>query len=422
MEIGEKIAIGKPIMASTEKNNEERAKNVKCHNRKRRHGSMAKLVRIVGRMGKKRHKVKHKGSVCGVDKLEESGESEVRAANEELPEEKEVVTGIEQEQLVTVDSSERCNNRLQCSNKWINQAQEKAMNSDSNHRDGGDDNCSNHSDSSDDDDDESDNNSEVGNGDHGNDNEDSDDDDDNEDSDDDGDVLGSSAGSRSSCIIRVTLQCCTGYPLGFEIEGGSDTPLKYICIKSIVPNSPAFESGCFRKGDQLVMIGAACLIGVTFEEAQYILRRTREVVKVIAQRKVPLMRDTSLKCTSPRDGTPPKVVFPSIPVSPTDSPPKEGGSAKQGTSHIHTNSSEQGTPPCKQDACIRSSPTHMSKHGVNFRSSSNHLPGMRMEVEMRCDPGEFFGIVIIGGKDDPYLKNIHVRLHGRGTLSSYKGA
>lgn len=414
----ETIAIGKPIMPSAENDKEENAKNVQSHNRKRKQGSMTKLVKIIGRMGKKRHKDKHQESAC---ELEEKGEkNEDMEANDELPED-EVQTGIEEEQQITIDNSDR--HHYQCSNSWINQAQEKAIDRnrrESNHREGNHrgssgGNRSNHSDSDSSDNDkdnESDNDSEVGNGSNNKDSQDDGDDDDDED--DDSLELSSSAGSRSSCIIRVTLRCSTGYSLGFDIEGGSDTPLKYICIKSIVPNSPAFESGCFREGDQLVTIGTACLIGVTFNEAQHILSRAPKNVKVIAQRKLaPMQEDiraTLLKNgASYRQRTPPKVI--SLPIQVLtnlehDDPPKKDGSAKQDTSIIHTTPLKRNTPPFKQDP---SPPALISKHVVSFRSSSDHFPGMKMEVEMRCGPGEFFGIVIIGGKDDPYLKNIHVR-------------
>jgi hypothetical protein len=219
--------------------------------------------------------------------------------------------------------------------------------------------------------------------------------------------IGSSLGSsRSSCIIRVTLQGCVGYPLGFEVEGGSDTPLKYICIHSLLPNTPASECGCFTAGDQLVMIGEACLIGVTLKEAQYILKKAPETVHVVAQRKHPAALDIppaqgkatrkwkpesqtlDQYATYPDHLVPPPSTFPPyIEVTPT----------------AYT----EELPPAPEP--LPSLPSFTSHSRLSIGSSSYNLPGTKMAVEMRCGPGEIFGIVIIGGRDDPYLKNVHVR-------------
>jgi hypothetical protein len=74
-------------------------------------------------------------------------------------------------------------------------------------------------------------------------------------------------------------------PLGLIVEGGSDSALKYIFIKSIAFGSPAFNSGKFMKGDQLVMVGSECLIGLTLLQANKVLERAPAVVELVAQRK-----------------------------------------------------------------------------------------------------------------------------------------
>ena len=98
------------------------------------------------------------------------------------------------------------------------------------------------------------------------------------------------------------------------LEGGSDSPLKYIFIKSIAFGSPAFHSGLFARGDQLVMVGDDCLIGMSLLQAKRVLERALGVVEVVAQRKEPVKQsptltrkrrsgNTSSEVVPPRGGT-----------------------------------------------------------------------------------------------------------------------
>lgn len=152
-----------------------------------------------------------------------------------------------------------------------------------------------------------------------------------------------SVDSKEDQLIIVTLHgCpCSKSCLGFQIEGGSDTALKYICIQSLVLNSPSDKCGLFRKGDQLVMIGEECLIGVTLKEALEILRQAPASVEVIAQRK------------------------------------------GQGNAVSDPLRGKVGPSDCQ-------------------------LRGTKMAVELHCGPGETFGFSIIGGRNDPFLRHIHV--------------
>lgn len=143
----------------------------------------------------------------------------------------------------------------------------------------------------------------------------------------------------NSAIIHVKLHHSLDFPLGLNIEGGCNTPLKYIRIKSLSPSSAAFNCGKLRAGDQLVMVGDECLIGLTFRKANLVLRRAPSTVEVIAQRKV--MEDIT-----------------------------------------------------------RSTASYDRKTSMS---------GMILVLKFKCDSGETLGIKTIGGKDDPYLKNIHVR-------------
>ena len=91
-------------------------------------------------------------------------------------------------------------------------------------------------------------------------------------------------------------------PLGLVIEGGIDSPLQYIFIKSITLGSPAFISGQFCKGDQLVMVGPECLIGMTLLQAQQVLEQDQPLVELVAQRKESVKQSPILASKTDGDG------------------------------------------------------------------------------------------------------------------------
>ena len=144
----------------------------------------------------------------------------------------------------------------------------------------------------------------------------------------------------NNAIIHVKLHHSLDYPLGLNIEGGCNTPLKYIHIKSLSPYSAAHNCGKLKEGDQLVMVGDECLIGLTSKKANLVLRQAPPTVEVIAQRKAKenIIYST---CTAAYD-----------------------------------------------------------------RKES--MSGMILVLKFKCCSGETLGIKTIGGKDNPYLKNIHV--------------
>ena len=158
--------------------------------------------------------------------------------------------------------------------------------------------------------------------------------------------------SQAEQIIKTVLRRKKGSRLGIEIEGGSDTPLQYIRIKSLMEGSPAHACGLFRLGDQLVMIGQECIIGTTLKQAREVLRQAPAIVQVIAQRKKP---SQPLTRTSPRQG--------------------------QGS---------QG-------------PVTLVAGGGWGREG-----GVRMRVVLRRGRGRRLGFRITGGRNDPYLRSIHV--------------
>ncbi len=105
-------------------------------------------------------------------------------------------------------------------------------------------------------------------------------------------------------VVSAELYCYKNQPLGIEIEGGMDTSLQYVFISHLTPGSPAFECGVFRKGDQLVVVGEECIIGLTHKQTLDILNKAKGTVEVVVQRK-----------ESPKQArTPP----PSLPVAKDD--------------------------------------------------------------------------------------------------------
>ena len=64
-----------------------------------------------------------------------------------------------------------------------------------------------------------------------------------------------------------------------------DSLLQYVFIKSIAFSSPAFHSGQFACGDQLVMVGSECLMGMSLLQAKQVLEQAPPVVELVAQRK-----------------------------------------------------------------------------------------------------------------------------------------
>ena len=75
-------------------------------------------------------------------------------------------------------------------------------------------------------------------------------------------------------------------PLGVIIEGGIDTPLQYVYIRTLIPKSPAHDCGKFRKGDQIVMVGNNCLVGMTNQEAWRVIEGVPSSIEIVAQRKI----------------------------------------------------------------------------------------------------------------------------------------
>ena len=198
-------------------------------------------------------------------------------------------------------------------------------------------------------------------------------------------------------IVQVTLQHDCGSSLGFEIEGGSDT---YIYIKSIAHNSPASNCGQFNVGDQLVMVGDTCLIGMSYAEAKQALDLAPGTVEVVAQRKAlsqPLTDSKHPPVTDDQNGSRAATVVD------TDTSAGNG---------LTRESIAAGEPGILESAESTDDLTETRSNTNNLRGKKSGLiHEERMTVELTRGPREKLGIRIIGGIDHPNLRHIHVSLY-----------
>lgn len=198
-------------------------------------------------------------------------------------------------------------------------------------------------------------------------------------------------------IVRVFLQRYGGRPLGFTIEGGSDTHLKYIYIQSLSIGSPASNSGLFARGDQLVMVGDQCLIGVTNQEARRILDTAPNSVEIVAQRKQ----------------SPKQVPKNSILETHTDQ-----GSGSNSYSRSETDipnaTSTNSTPQVQVSTAVDDrpvSPTTDKSSNIMVEEAPPTMmtiPEERLTVQLLRMGGERLGLSIVGGTDNPNLPQVHV--------------
>lgn len=182
-------------------------------------------------------------------------------------------------------------------------------------------------------------------------------------------------------------------PLGFTIEGGSDTPLKYVYIQSLSVGSPASNSGLFTRGDQIVMVGEHCLIGKTHQEAKKILETAPSSVEIVAQRKQ----------------SPKQVPKGSIPEIHSDYAAKSHSSSEADLPTAPSANSLSGMDTGKP---VVAEPGGASDNlpSINVEPAPGIMmvPEERLTVELHRTPSEKLGISITGGVDNPNLPEIHV--------------
>ena len=195
-------------------------------------------------------------------------------------------------------------------------------------------------------------------------------------------------------IVRVLLQRYGGRPLGFTIEGGSDTDLKYVYIQSLSIGSPASNSGLFVRGDQLVMVGDHCLIGVTNQEAKRILNTAPNSVEIVAQRKQ----------------SPKQVPKNSILETHTSQGSQSNSYSRSGTD-IPNTTSTNSTPQVQVSAAVDVPPTTDKSSSVVAEEAPPTvimIPEERLTVQLLRMGGERLGLTIAGGTDNPNLPQVHV--------------
>ena len=192
-------------------------------------------------------------------------------------------------------------------------------------------------------------------------------------------------------IVRVLLHRYGGRPLGISIEGGSDTPLKYVYIQSLSIGSPASNCGLLSRGDQIVMLGEECLIGKTHQEAKKLIASAPDSVEIVAQRKQSPKQVTKssisenriLKSSGSHSGSEtdlPNIMDGSSGVRVVVSQPE--GELSQGNSD-----SALPEPP----------PLHVAT-----------VPEERFTVQLERRSNERLGLSITGGTDNPSLPDVHV--------------
>ena len=189
-------------------------------------------------------------------------------------------------------------------------------------------------------------------------------------------------------IVRVLLYRYGGRPLGLTIEGGSDTPLKYVYIQSLSIGSPASNCGLLSRGDQIVMLGEECMIGKTHQEAKKLIDSAPDSVEIVAQRKQ----------------SPKQVMKSSIPENRTV---KAGGSHSSSESdlpNIVDGSSSVRVVVIQPEGEVLPLDHDTEPPPLNVVT----VPEERLTVSLHKTSNERLGLSVIGGTDNPSLPDVHV--------------
>ena len=258
---------------------------------------------------------------------------------------------------------------------------------------------------------------------------------------------------EANVIITETLQVSPGSSVGFEIEGGSDTPLMYVYIKSLVLDSPAHICGQFNQGDQLIMVGDACLIGMTHYDAKQILESAPATVEVVAQRKGFTSQNGSSQSNDTTNSTDDFKTHDILTPSKTDDLKIGMLESTQGADIVGIADDLKSqdadimlgsTDDLKTDVLGVSTDdlkSDLLASGVELLGSSNSIKDLKANigrdvktdphgnsqaqlcpeetttVELIRGPGEKLGIGIVGGSDNPKLKDVHVSSHSNSNVA-----
>ena len=212
-------------------------------------------------------------------------------------------------------------------------------------------------------------------------------------------------------LFQLTRQ--PGTSLGIELEGGIDTSLQYLYIKSFQPGSESEKSGHLKRGDQLISCGEKMLIGVSSVEAWSILNEAPLTVKIVAARKnesLVRLRNTERQKSSASEAlnqlggggggggggmSRPVSIHNrrfslSLHFSPSDTTTP---SAAVSTENINFEPIGEATP---------------SPKATVFRPMTMEFQEQEFQVTLTREEGQKLGFGVQGGSDIPDLKHPHV--------------
>ncbi len=174
--------------------------------------------------------------------------------------------------------------------------------------------------------------------------------------------------------------------------------MQNIYISSLKPGSCAFNCGQFQRGDQIVMCGEECLVGVTSVDAWDILSKTPQKVEFVLTRRkeIPPLLGTPIG-TTPTNNQPT-----TRPVSIVGHKPRRMSYSLHfsSTTNDYNNNNNTDDNNIDDDDTI-DTPPPPSVSQTKFIEE-------RFTVILNRDNNQRLGLGIHGGIDDPQLKGIYV--------------
>ena len=196
-----------------------------------------------------------------------------------------------------------------------------------------------------------------------------------------------------------------GASFGIEVEGGSDTPLQNVYISKLHPSSPA-DNSCLKVGDQLMMCGKECVVGVTGVEAWDILRRAPLTADVVVARKkenLDKLRSSQqdLSTTSHDLLTTPQDVL----------QPKVWAQPRRHSISLHYGGSNENIPLLQAQFSNQYSSLEEVHDATEAQSPSQpEINEEKFTVVLKREAGQRLGFGICGGADNPTLPLVHVSI------------
>ena len=186
---------------------------------------------------------------------------------------------------------------------------------------------------------------------------------------------------------------------GIDVEGGSDTPLQNVYISKLHPNSPA-DNGHLKVGDQLMMCGRECFVGVTSVEAWDILRRAPLTADIVVARK----KENFDKLRSSQQN---------LSATPQDAPqPKVWAQPRRHSLSLHYGGGSNENIPLLQTqfSSQYSSLEEVHDTSETLSPSQPEINEEKFTVVLKREAGQRLGFGIYGGADKPTLPQVHVSI------------